>query len=283
MDHSLHFSLTGYKNSMQLAALANQPALEHAARPILCLHGWQDNAASFTPLAHALPALPLLAVDFPGHGHSPYRSADAHYYFFDWVEDIVALCQQQGWQHLTVIGHSMGGMVATAVAAAFPELVGQLILIDSLGFVTADDDSCAAQLRQGIVSRLKTAPKRKPYYPNLTAAAHARLTQSDFSLTEAMLLAERGTRIGHHGVSWVNDYRLRYKSVHRLNEQQAKNLCQAVQAPVLAIVADDGPFISKLTKVQSWYPQLQVKQISGGHHCHMTAAAEVASLIQHWL
>lgn len=282
MDHSLHFSLNDYKNSMQLAALANQPGFKNDQPPVLCLHGWQDNAASFVPLANALTGVAMLAPDFPGHGHSPYRSSDAHYYFFDWVEDIVALCQQQGWQHLTIIGHSMGGMVATALAAAFPELVARLVLIDSLGFVTAELSS-SEQLRQGIISRLKAPPKRKPCYPDLIAAAKARLVQSDFGLPEALLLAERGTVADQHGISWRNDYRLRFKSVHRLTQPQARELCQAVQAPVLAVLASDGPFIKKLTETQSWYQQLTVEQTTGGHHCHMTAASEVARLIKAWL
>lgn len=281
MDHSLNFSLAGYKNNMQLAALANRANFCDIS-PVLCLHGWQDNAASFVQLAQALPDLPMLALDFPGHGHSATRSGDAHYYFFDWVEDLVALCQQEGWQQLTVIGHSMGGMVATALAAAFPELVSRLILIDSLGFITAEASS-SELLRQGIVSRLKPLPKRKPYYPDINAAAKARLAQGDFGMQEALLLAERGTRADKHGISWRNDYRLRYKSVHRLSDAQARELCQALQAPTLAVLASDGPFIDKLTDTQSWYPQLTVQQITGGHHCHMTAAKEVARLINAWL
>ncbi len=282
MDHSLNFSLSGYKTNVQLAALANSVDFNAENPPVLCLHGWLDNAASFSPLAKAMADIPMLALDFPGHGRSQNRSGDAHYYFFDWVEDIVAFCQQQGWQQLTLIGHSMGGMVATAIAAAFPQLVAKLVLIDSLGFVTESPDNCTEQLRQGISSRLKTPPKRKPYYPDLTAAANARLVQSDFSITEARVLAERGTVTTPHGVSWAHDYRLRAKSVHRLTTEQAQNLCRNVQAPILAILASDGPFAAKLPAVQSWYQHLTVKQIKGGHHCHMTAASDVARLLRAW-
>ena len=81
------------------------------SQPVLCLHGWLDNANSFLPLATALSELPLLALDLAGHGHSSHRSVDAHYYLFDYVADIATLCRQQGWQQLTIIGHSMGGMV----------------------------------------------------------------------------------------------------------------------------------------------------------------------------
>src|SRR5690606_665153 len=139
-----------------------------------------DNAASFIPLAARLPDLPLLALEFPGHGHSSHRGADAHYYFFDWVQDLVALCRQQHWQQLTIIGHSMGGMVATALAAAFPELVERLVLIDSLGFITDVPSNTAKQLRDGINSRLKPAASRKPCYSSVAEAAAARQRQSDF-------------------------------------------------------------------------------------------------------
>ena len=86
-------------------------------QPVLCLHGWLDNANSFLPLAQAMPDLPLLALDLAGHGHSSHRSPDAHYYLLDYVSDIATLCRQQQWQQLTVVGHSMGGMVATVLAA----------------------------------------------------------------------------------------------------------------------------------------------------------------------
>jgi surfactin synthase thioesterase subunit len=56
-----------------------------------------------------------------------------------------------------------------------------------------------------------------------------------------------------------------------------------VQAPVLAVLATDGPVVAKLTEIQHWYQQLSVQHVSGGHHCHMTNAAEVARLIKTWL
>ncbi|MDP2714014.1 alpha/beta fold hydrolase [Rheinheimera sp.] len=272
-----------------LAALSNQDYQLEPGQPVLCLHGWLDNAASFIPLAQHLPQQPLLALEFPGHGHSGHRSADAHYYFFDWVQDLVALCRQQQWQQLSIIGHSMGAMVATALAAAFPELVAKLVLIDSLGFVTDDAANAAKQLRDGINSRLK-APSRKPYYASVADAAAARQKQSDFSLTEAMLLAERGTITAapgvsttEQGVSWRADMRLRHSSVYRLSAEQAKSLISAVQCPVLGLIANDSPFASRAEQFARHYRQLHLTEVSGGHHCHMTQAAVVAQHIQRFL
>lgn len=277
MQYSHKFLL----DNLELAALScseTQPA-----QPILCLHGWLDNAASFIPLASHLPELPLLALEFPGHGHSSHRSPDAAYYFFDWVQDVVALCRQQQWQDLTIIGHSMGGMVATALAASFPELVKRLVLIDTLGFVVAEESTVASQLRQGIDSRLKPNSGRAPCYPSLQAAAEARQKQSDFSLTEALLLAGRGTVQQAGGVRWRADMRLRQQSVYRLSPRQAEHLIAAVACPVLAVLAQDGMFNEQAEAWRHHYQQLSVDSVTGGHHCHMTQAPLVAASIQRFL
>mgnify|MGYP006200753825 FL=1 len=276
----MRFPLTVKSVSTELAALSNQQTLTH--QPILCLHGWLDNAASFAPLSPFLESKQLLALEFPGHGHSPHRSSDAHYYFFDWVQDLVAVCKTQQWQNLTIIGHSMGGMVATALAAAFPELVSRLILIDSMGFITDSADNAAKQLRDGINSRLK-AVTRAPCYASLQEAAAARQRQSDFGIEQALLLTERGTEQTEHGFQWRADLRLRHSSVYRMTAQQAEALMSAVACPVLAVMANDSAFAAKAKQYASHYPHLELAEVTGGHHCHMTNPAAVATLIRRFL
>ena len=58
--------------------------------PVLALHGWLDNSASFDRLAPLLPGLRLVALDLPGHGRSEHRAASAAYHFVDWVADVLA-------------------------------------------------------------------------------------------------------------------------------------------------------------------------------------------------
>ena len=275
MQFTHHFTVS----ELTLAALSNTA---HIDQPVLCLHGWLDNAASFIPLAAHLPQLPLLALEFPGHGHSSHRSAGANYYFFDWVQDLVALCRVQRWQGLTIIAHSMGAMVATALAASFPELVSRLILIDSLGFVTDTAEHAATQLRQGIDSRLK-GPSRQLHYATLQAAAAARQKQSDFGLHEAMLLAERGTIQNEQGLRWRADMRLRHSSVYRMTPEQAIALCNAVNCPVLSILATDSHFYDKATDSARHYQQLTIQTLTGGHHCHMTSPQQVAGFVSDFL
>ena len=56
-----HFSVFG----QTLTALQ----WEGQGEPVLALHGWLDNAASYVPLATHLEC-PMVAMDFSGHGHS---------------------------------------------------------------------------------------------------------------------------------------------------------------------------------------------------------------------
>lgn len=251
----------------------------------LCLHGWLDNANSFLPLARHLPGLQLVAMDLPGHGQSDHRSADAHYHFLDWVDDVVQLLPLLSDKPITLIGHSMGGMIATAVAASFPELIRQVILLDSIGLVTGAEQDTATQLRKAVLSRQKRLDKRKPQYPDLHAAAAARQAQSDFDFASALLLAERGTVQQEQGYTWSADMRLREVSAYRLSNAQAMQLIESVQAPTLAVMAKQGIELMQQGKQrwQSHYKQLELIELAGGHHLHMTHSREVAAKISAYL
>jgi len=57
--------------NLKLGALSFGNPME---TPVLALHGWLDNAASFIPLAQHLNETNLIALDFPGHGKSEHRT-----------------------------------------------------------------------------------------------------------------------------------------------------------------------------------------------------------------
>jgi lipase len=94
----------------------------------LAVHGITASHMAWVEVAQRLPDVPLLAPDLRGRGRSaglpgPYGMA-AH------VEDLVALLDAVGCERSVVVGHSMGGFVAVALAARHPDRVSRLVLVD---------------------------------------------------------------------------------------------------------------------------------------------------------
>lgn len=99
---------------------------------ILALHGWLDNADSFLPLSHYLVDYQIIAIDWPGHGLSEHRPGLYPLHWVDYLYDLDCLLNTFGKAPVILLGHSLGGIIASAYTATFPEKIRQLILIEAL-------------------------------------------------------------------------------------------------------------------------------------------------------
>ena len=95
--------------------------------PVVAIHGITANHRSFSPLAARLEA-PVLAVDLRGRGGS--RGLPAPFGLEQHADDVAAAIAAAGIERAIVVGHSMGAYVAVRLAAARPELVEALVLVD---------------------------------------------------------------------------------------------------------------------------------------------------------
>ena len=282
--------------NLSLQALACGRIEEHN-NVVLCLHGWLDNAASFLPLLpkleQALPTHSFIAIDWPGHGHSSHKSLDAHYHFIDWVYDLLQLCELNQWQQVDIVAHSMGAMVASAFAAAFPEKVKSLTLIDSIGFISAKPEQTTQQLRDGMLSRLKssmlnhkqTGGKKKNYHASLDSAIKARVNVSDLSYENAKLIVERGIIKEPQGYCWRADIRLRNTSPYRLTLTQAQQLVRDIKCPVQLIYGSKGMDLVSIgmKHFATSFEQFSSVELKGGHHVHMENPQKTADLVRNFL
>lgn len=98
------------------------------APKVTFVHGAGLNAHTWDNTILALRE-PALALDLPGHGDSDWRS-DADYRASTLASDVAEAIANFTDQPQVLVGHSLGGMTSSFVAAANPELVRALVLVD---------------------------------------------------------------------------------------------------------------------------------------------------------
>lgn len=98
--------------------------------PILFLHGYSDHWRSVAPILPFLPpSLRVVAPDQRGHGGS--ERPDGRYDVSALATDATALLDALGIARTTVVGHSMGSLVAQRLAVEHPKRIDRLMLVGS--------------------------------------------------------------------------------------------------------------------------------------------------------
>jgi pimeloyl-ACP methyl ester carboxylesterase len=120
----------------------------------LLLHGYMDAAKTWDLVAPLLAAagLRVLAPDLRGYGDGARAPAGGYYHFPDYVFDVADLVDAlvPAGLPLYVVGHSMGGTVATLYAGAFPERPARMVLLEGAGPPDGDHDHGPDRMRRWI-------------------------------------------------------------------------------------------------------------------------------------
>lgn len=239
--------------------------------PVIALHGWLDNAASFARLAPLLPGLRIVALDFAGHGHSDHRPPGGSYAIWDYAHDVLQVAEQFGWQRFSLLGHSMGAIVSVLLAGAMPERIERLALIDGLIPYTGEADTAPQKLGEALKAQLALAGKSKPVYAEFDRAVQARMRGvGAVSREAAELLAQRGLMPVPGGYTWRTDSRLTLPSPLRLTQAHALAFVRSLQCPATLVMAQQGMLLAQpsITQLVADLP-IDVVQLPGGHHLHL--------------
>lgn len=258
----------------------------------LALHGWLDNAASFTRLAPLLVQaldIRIVALDFRGHGHSAHAPVGADYALWDYCHDVLDAMETLGLQQASFLAHSMGAAVSCLLAAALPERVERLTLIDGLGALNTPAEETVSQLRKGLSAHRRPL-SRAPRYPDIETAVAARVAGGVTPLDSitATPLVERNTQPTADGhVQMRTDSRLLKPSLVRFTPEQVISLLADIRLPVLLIEGDRGILVERAwaEEARQQVKGLTRQVLKGGHHLHLEpqAVAHVASVISaHW-
>lgn len=255
--------------------------------PVIALHGWLDNAASFDRVAPLLTGCHLFALDSAGHGLSEPRPPGAAYNLWQEVGDVIDVADRLGWRRFSLVGHSRGAAVSVLLAGAFPDRVEKLILLEGGVPVLGRPDDAPGDLARAITQIRVLSAKTGRVFATEAAAIEERANGfSKVSLDAAAVLAQRSLRKVEGGYRWHQDQRLKAGSELRLTAAHVRAFIAAVTAPVLTILAEQSFFSARpeyLQMLELFADRASIR-LPGGHHFHMEGAEhEIARLVVEFL
>ena len=218
---------------------------------LLLLHGWLDHGASWNTVGNRLSRLGYhcIAIDHRGHGHSAHIPEYEEYHFADYIADLQTFIIEQRITDFVLIGHSMGGTIASIYSALAKEKPLQCILIDGLGPKHETPTESTHRLKIHLSQRRRLAPHRSMS----VETACAKLLRAHPFLSEASLkqecerltipVVDDSKKSG--AVIWRWDTRHRNKSAIGFSLPRFLDILQHVTCPVDCIFGKD-----------SWYLQL---------------------------
>jgi pimeloyl-ACP methyl ester carboxylesterase len=128
---------------------------------LLCLHGITANGRYFDTLAERLAGRQrVIAIDFRGRGLSD-RPPAGSYGWDQHTADVAEAARALGTGPVVALGHSLGGYIATLLAANYSDLVGGLVVVDA--GIGLEEATVRAQLAASF-SRLSTVFSTRDAY-----------------------------------------------------------------------------------------------------------------------
>ncbi|MCV6614160.1 MAG: alpha/beta hydrolase [Cellvibrionaceae bacterium] len=275
----IHFDIAG-------RVVAAQEWGTVGGRPVMAIHGWLDNSASFQPLAAALEAcepIHLIALDTAGHGHSSHIADGLAYNIWGDISDIFAVADVLGWDQFSLLGHSRGAIISALAAGTFPERIGGLCMIDALAPPPLAAAEAPEQLAKSIADVARRQSRATKVFEDIAVAVKARQGgMHAISEAAARLIVERGIKPVAGGYTWSSDPRLMSASALKLTREQILAFIGRIQAPAQLIAAEQGlqQYMAKQTEVMEQFKQLQLSELDGGHFLHMENHVQtVAALV----
>ncbi|HUS30617.1 MAG TPA: alpha/beta hydrolase [Kofleriaceae bacterium] len=192
--------------------------------------GWREVAERIAKRAH------VVAPDLRGHGDSDWIGPGGYYHYMDYCADLDALIPRVVRKRLVLVGHSMGGGVASYWAGTRPDKIAALALLEGIGPPDQDGAQLPARTAQWIDAWRGARTKSVKPMSSLADAA-ARLRKHDPLLGEALALelAKAGTRPVEDGLAWKHDPLHLTMGPYPFRREAAEQYWKRVTCPVLVV------------------------------------------------
>ncbi|WP_374518818.1 alpha/beta fold hydrolase [Hydrogenophaga sp.] len=240
-SRSEFLSLRGWNYHLRVWGLPDP-----ARPPLVLVHGWMDVAASWQFVVDALREDRwIVAPDWRGFGLTrPEGPPVDSYWFPDYLADLDALLDHvAGTRPVDLVGHSMGGHIATQYAGVRPQRVRRLVNLEGFGMPQ---------------SRASQAPGRLAQWLDEIAAlrrGESDLKDYDSPQGVSRRLRKTNPRLDEHKADWLarqwaepdgtGRWRIRGDAAHKVinpilfRVDETLEVLQRIEAPSLVVVASD--------------------------------------------
>lgn len=255
-------------------------------KPLLVLlHGWLDTAATWSDVGAALgERFHVVAPDQRGYGYSEWPQDG--YWFPDYLGDLDALLDHLApTAAITLVGHSMGGQIASLYAGLRPERIGQLAILDSLFLPDMPATKAPKQMDRWL-KQLQDAPHRKTYASYEELAQRIKIQHPQLSEARALFVARGwGAADANGRIRLLADPRHRRDMPTLYRNAESMEIWKGITAPTHFIDGGDSAFAKAIPAAEkvarrACFPHRHESVIPGaGHMLHFDAPGELAAVL----
>jgi pimeloyl-ACP methyl ester carboxylesterase len=217
------------------------------APPLVLVHGGRDHARSWDWVAERLcDRWHVIAPDLRGHGDSQW-SLDGGYTMAGYLYDLAQLAHRRTLAPVALIGHSLGGNIATRYTGLYPDKVKRLVSIEGLGpspkiLAERAAKPMAARLRDWIEAQRNLAGRVPRRYATIEdAVSRMQAANKHLSLEQARHLTRYGANQNEDGTySWKFDPYLHVFPPIDLATTDIEALWAAVACPTLLVYGKES-------------------------------------------
>ncbi len=262
---------------------------------LFMLHGWMDVSASFQFVVDCLRRdWQVIAPDWRGFGLTERPAADC-YWFPDYLADLEALLDHYAADiPVNLIGHSMGGNIATLYAGIRPQRVAKLVNLEGFGLATTVPSQAPERYAQWL-DELRNPPLMRSYPDRDAVAARLRKTNPRLTQERADFLAGHWAAPDESG-AWeiLGDPAHKITSAQLYRSDEVCACWARITAPVLWVEAEETDVWrwmggreaarTEIDRRMQCIPDVQPARVGdAGHMLHHDQPAEVARLIEAFL
>ncbi|XP_044270410.1 probable serine hydrolase [Tribolium madens] len=267
-------------------------------RPILTVHGWQDNCGSFDRLVPLLnPDVGILAIDLPGHGYSSRLPPGMYYHNMNYPILIKHISDYFKWPKVSLMGHSLGGISCYVYTMLFPETVDFLICIDGVKPLYKKNNG--PRMAEGIqellnYDELARSTEEPPAYPLDTMKKKiSAVNNKSIDIEHCHHILERNiapSKSDPNKYYFTRDPRLKSRLILNWSRKDLLEGAYRVIPPLLLIkftgsgyFEDKKNFYELLDALKRTSKDVRMHYVDGTHHTHLNNPESINTIINKFI